>query len=79
MIVLGAEDCRAILGPDAVLAGVEDALRMEHAGTVRWSAPPALRIPEALARARVVACTLEEPGVVGVRVLLFPSVGGDGR
>jgi ornithine cyclodeaminase len=82
MIFLSAEDCSGLLDPDAVLEGVEEALRMEHAGTVRWSNPRSMRVPageEGEGRLRVKACALNANGIMGVRVLLFPGDGADTR
>ncbi|MGH7541144.1 MAG: hypothetical protein ACRELC_09105, partial [Gemmatimonadota bacterium] len=81
MIFLSAADCGALLEPAAVLEAVDDALRMEQAGTVRWSSPPSMRIlaGERGGRLRVKACTLDSERVTGVRVLLFPGDGADTR
>ena len=82
MIFLSADDCSHLLDPGAVLEGVEEALRMEHAGTVRWSSPPNMRVSageEGDGRLRVKACALDASGIMGVRVLLFPGAGADTR
>ena len=81
MIFLSAEECERLLEPSSVLETLEAALRMDHAGTVRWSTPDNLRVPATArgGRARVKACTLEEVGVAGVRILLFPASGSDTR
>jgi ornithine cyclodeaminase/alanine dehydrogenase-like protein (mu-crystallin family) len=81
VIVLSAGDCRELLDPAAILRGVEDALRMEHADTVRWSEPSSLRVrgSEGGSAVRVKACILDDPRVAGVRVLSFPSEGADTR
>lgn len=82
MIFLSAEDCSDLLDPGAVLEGVEEALRMEHAGTVRWSNPRSMRVTaggEGGGRLRVKACALDAQGIIGVRVLLFPGAGADTR
>ena len=82
MIFLSAEDCSQLLDPGAVLEGVEEALRMEHAGTVRWSSPRSMRVTaeeERDGRLRVKACALDANGIMGVRVLLFPGAGADTR
>jgi ornithine cyclodeaminase/alanine dehydrogenase-like protein (mu-crystallin family) len=75
MLFLSAEDCRRVLGTAAVLQGVEDALRMDQAGTVRWSSPRSMRVGGGGpgSRLRVKACALETPGVAGIRVLVFPD------
>jgi ornithine cyclodeaminase len=64
-----------------VLEIVEEALRMEHAGRVRWSAPGDLRVAggEGRGRVRVKACSLDGPGVTGVRLLHFPAAGTETR
>lgn len=81
MILLSAEDVRGLLDPVAVLKVVEEALRMEHAGCVRWSEPANLRVAGAQGqgRLRVRACSLDGPGVTGVRVLHFPAAGAETR
>jgi ornithine cyclodeaminase/alanine dehydrogenase-like protein (mu-crystallin family) len=81
MIFLSAEECRALLDAGAVLDAVDEALRMEDAGTVSWSTPPDLRVAggERGGRLRVKACALTEPAVAGVRVLEFPSDGSATR
>jgi len=82
MIFLSAEDCSHLLDPGAVLEGVEEALRMEHAGTLRWSNPRSMRVTaggEGDGRLRVKACALDADGIMGVRVLLFPGAGADTR
>jgi ornithine cyclodeaminase/alanine dehydrogenase-like protein (mu-crystallin family) len=82
MIFLSADDCRHLLDPAAVLDAVEEALRMEHAGTVRWSSPRSMRVAagaEGGGRLRVKACALDTPGITGVRLLLFPDAGADTR
>lgn len=78
MIFLSADDCSLLLDPATVLEAVEDALRAEQAGSVRWSSPPSMRIlaGERGGRLRVKACSLDSEGVTGVRVLVFPA--GDG-
>src|SRR3990172_4235447 len=54
---------------------------MEHAGTVRWSSPASLLVAggDGQGRVRVKACSLDGPGVTGVRVLHFPAVGAETR
>ena len=81
MILLTRDDLRGLLEPAAVLETVEEALRMEHAGTVRWSDPANLRIAggPGQGRLRVKACSLDGPGVTGVRVLHFPAAGAETR
>ncbi len=82
MIFLSAEDCSHLLDPGSVLEGVEEALRMEHAGTVRWSSQRNMRVTaaeEGDGRLRVKACALDATGIMGVRVLLFPGAGADTR
>ena len=81
MILLTADDVRGLLDPALVLETVEEALRMEHAGGVRWSSPANLRVAgdEGQGRLRVKACSLDGPGVTGVRVLHFPSAGVETR
>jgi ornithine cyclodeaminase/alanine dehydrogenase-like protein (mu-crystallin family) len=81
MILLAADDARALLDPAAVLGIAEEALRMEHAGTVRWSSPASLRVTggEGQGRVRVKACALDGPGVTGVRVLHFAPAGAETR
>lgn len=75
MLFLSASDCRKILDTEAVLEAVEDALRMEQAGRVRWSTPSGMRVGggEAASRVRVKACALQDAGFAGVRVLVFPT------
>jgi ornithine cyclodeaminase/alanine dehydrogenase-like protein (mu-crystallin family) len=81
VILLTRDDLRGLLEPAAVLETVEEALRMEHAGTVRWSDPANLRIAggPGQGRLRVKACSLDGPGVTGVRVLHFPAAGAETR
>jgi ornithine cyclodeaminase/alanine dehydrogenase-like protein (mu-crystallin family) len=81
MLFLSADDCRRVLGTAAVLEGVEDALRMEQAGTVRWSMPRNMVVGGGVggSRLRVKACALGDAGVAGVRVLLFPDGKPDTR
>lgn len=81
MILLTAEDVRGLLDPATVFETVEEALRMEAAGRVRWSLPADLRVPgvEGQGRVRVKACSLDGPGVTGVRILHFPAAGRETR
>jgi ornithine cyclodeaminase len=81
MILLTADEVRGLLDSAAVLETVEEALRMEHAGMVRWSSPASLRVAggEGQGRVRVKACSLDGPGVTGLRVLHFPAAGVETR
>jgi ornithine cyclodeaminase/alanine dehydrogenase-like protein (mu-crystallin family) len=81
VILLSGDEIRGLLDPAAVLAVAEEALRMEHAGRVRWGEPENLRVPGAAGqgRLRVKACTLDGPGVTGVRILHFPATGSEAR
>lgn len=81
MILLTADDARGLLDPATVLETVEEALRMEHAGTVRWSTTASLRVEDVVGkgRVRVKACSLDGVGVTGVRVLHFPAAGAETR
>ena len=73
MLFVSAEDCGRVLDVPGVLAAVEDALRMDAAGTVRWSEPRSMvvtgRPPGS--RVRVKASALGDPTVAGIRVLVF--------
>jgi ornithine cyclodeaminase/alanine dehydrogenase-like protein (mu-crystallin family) len=81
MILLTADDVRGLLDPATVFETVEEALRMEASGRVRWATPAGLRVPgaEGQGRVRVKACSLDGPGVTGVRVLHFPAAGAETR
>jgi ornithine cyclodeaminase/alanine dehydrogenase-like protein (mu-crystallin family) len=81
MLFLSADDCRRLLDTATVLEVVEDALRMDGEGTVRWSEPRSMRVGggESGSRLRVKAGALGEPGVAGVRVLAFSPAHGDTR
>lgn len=81
VLFLSADDCRRLLDAPAVLEAVEEALRMDHAGAVRWPVPRSILVPagERGARVRVKACGLDGSGAVGVRVLVFAPGGGQTR
>ncbi len=75
MLFLSADDCRQLLDTAAILEGVEDALRMDYGGAVRWSSPPDIRLRggSGQTRVRVKAGGLSGEGCAGIRVLVFPD------
>lgn len=74
-LFLSAQDCRQLLTPTDVLAAVEQALRSDGAGQVRWPKPRNLNIvPDAFGNHyHLKACVLEDVPVAGVRLVAHPS------
>jgi ornithine cyclodeaminase/alanine dehydrogenase-like protein (mu-crystallin family) len=80
MIYLGEQDTRTILDLDRVLDIIEQVARATPSGGVKFSEPgtSVLMLDDPKCRYRIKACALLDLPVVGIRIIGYPSAGGDG-
>ncbi len=73
-LYLAAADCQSLLKPAAVIRAIEETLRWDAAGEVRWSDPKSLKMADRFGSSyHIKACVLEPAGVSGFRLVVHQA------